>query len=461
METVSFTRRGKWGPTTALIVVSALLLTVLSLWTAPEAQAKTVRAALVVEVTGDVKVKKAGGSKSYEVYKDMPLNQGDLITTGEASSAVLRIADRDDELTISANAEVYISELTEDGEGTASKLKAWAGSLWSKVKSLVSPDDRFEVETPTAVMGVRGTQFLTFVNPNTGETVMLVASGRVRAEADNGEERSTGLVTVYPAQQISLNAGPQQADLRTRVTYADIQNIVKTADPRVLEAFVNNIPDIQKENDGIKDKLLEQFQQGMEKPEQQSILKFSSPSDLEKVLQNFDAWIPSLVKEAVDANKIGANRIDDLNKRISDPEKRIDLNHIPKLDQAAGIDPLVEELKKQSGPESDSFAEEQRVIRDNRQRLSALLDKLEEDRRQIDQTNSQTSEQMNRQALEALLALLDPSARQQFLENQKKNGQTQTVSSSNSGGSSSGESSSSDSTPSAPQIVSPARISPW
>ncbi|UUZ79965.1 hypothetical protein LJK88_33865 [Paenibacillus sp. P26] len=201
--------------------------------------------------------------------------------------------------------------------------------------------------------------------------------------------------------------------------------------------------------------MLEQFQQGMEKPEQQSILKFSSPSDLEKVLQNFDAWIPSLVKEAVDANKIGANRIDDLNKRISDPEKRIDLNHIPKLDQAAGIDPLVEELKKQSGPESDSFAEEQRVIRDNRQRLSALLDKLEEDRRQIDQTNSQTSEQMNRQALEALLALLDPSARQQFLENQKKNGQTQTVSSSNSGGSSSGESSSSDSTPSAPQIVSP------
>ncbi|MGG2201842.1 hypothetical protein [Paenibacillus validus] len=99
------------------------------------ASAKSVRSAVVVEVSGDVTNTKSGGSRSNTVLSRLDAESGGYDLHRSGASAVLRIVDRNDELTIGENAEVYISELMEDGGAKKSKVKAWAGSMWSKVKS--------------------------------------------------------------------------------------------------------------------------------------------------------------------------------------------------------------------------------------------------------------------------------------------------------------------------------------
>ncbi|MCZ8512103.1 FecR family protein [Paenibacillus filicis] len=466
--------RSKGRPLGIMVLLFTLLFSLLSVPVAPKAQAKTVRAAIVSDVTGDVKVKKAGGSKSYQVYKDMTLNQGDLITTGKASYAVLKIVDHDDELTISDNAEVYISDLMDHGAGKTSKLKSWAGSMWSKVKSLVSSDDEFEVETPTAVMGVRGTQFLTYINPKTGQTLMLVVAGKVSAAnllssgSGSGSVQSQNRVTVYPAQQILLTTSTKdpEPDLRSKISYTDAKQIVDLVSPKVLEAFIKNIPGIQAENDQIKQQLLEQFNQGITKPDASSVLLLETQAELDAVRNNFDAIIPLLAKQAVDSKKIDSALIDSVNRQIFDPSKRIDFMKEPvPLDKNAGMDP---KLFVPPAPENPFDRERKEMQAAQR---SADLQKMEQQMAGIIEANKKTEAALNQAAVDSFMATLDSAGRQAFIDNQKKNAQATTpstagssggngVSAGGSGGTggNTGSSSSDDSRIEAPTVTAPAAV---
>lgn len=413
--------------TMSCAVAVTIVLSLLSSAFAEPALAKSARSAVVVQVNGDVTYTKSGGSRSNTVYQDLALNQGDTISTGSGASVVLRIVDRDDELTIGENAEVYISDLMENGGAKKSKLKAWAGSMWSKVKSLVSSEDEFEVETPTAVMGVRGTQFFTYVHPLTGKTVMVVAAGIVQAKTvapdpssqADAQIQTTRAVTVYPAQQISLDM--RMADLRTRVDYANIEDIVNTAPPAVLKTFVENIPAIQEENERIKQKLLEQFNQGIQKPNESSILKFQTADDVKKVNQNMDAVILNLVKTAIDEKKIDQELIDEVNQKMEGPLKKLDLNRIPQIDKDAGIDPEVEKAKQEQ-PASPPKAKEETLLQENRDRLgSAAIQILEENEKLTKEANNTANKEERRRAEDTLKSTMTPEDKKVFEQNQQMN----------------------------------------
>ncbi|WP_212963381.1 FecR domain-containing protein, partial [Cohnella xylanilytica] len=66
-------------------------------------------------------------------------------------------------------------------KGSVTKVSMLKGTVWSDVKSIRNKDDEFQLETPTAVMGVRGTHFLSAVDPNTSATNLTVFAGVVRA----------------------------------------------------------------------------------------------------------------------------------------------------------------------------------------------------------------------------------------------------------------------------------------
>lgn len=411
-----------------VIVFVIMFATISAAFTEP-VQAKSVRAATVVEVNGSVTYTKSGGSKSHRAYKNLNLNQGDSISTGSSASVVLRIEDRNDELTIGSNAEVYIADLLEEAGGKKSKVKAWAGSMWTKVKSLVSSEDEFEVETPTAVMGVRGTQYMTIVDPMTGRTIMYVAAGIVRADKistslanDQTSSQSGGAANVYPAQQIDLSTRTVAYDVRTRVDYANLQAIVQAASPRVLEAFIRNIPEIRQENDELKKRLQEQYNQGFQRPDALSNLRYPSQEDLNRVLQNFDAMVPHLAKAAVDGGKVNQSIIDDVNRQIDDPAKKLDLTQLPMVDRTAGLDPEIERLKQEeklTAPASAYF--ERNWMEQNRRSLSLVLAQLERDSKRLAEANEQAERAANQRASEALMSTLTLSERQAFLENRMKN----------------------------------------
>lgn len=373
------------------VVLCMVLSTLSSVWIVPTVQAKSSRAAIVTEITGDVSVRKAGGSKTFTAYKEMTLNQGDFIITGSNSSLTLKIADRNDEVTLGDNTEISITELLDSSEGKSSKFKMWAGATWAKVKSLVSSEDEYEIETPTAVMGVRGTQFLTTVDPHTGETSMVVAAGIVNTSTSvpepNGSQNTLG-VNVYPSQQFSMNDRDQARDLRTQVGYADIKDIVNQLSPAVIEVLIKDYANISKENDEIKQRLLNNLQMGIEKPDG-SILKLTSAEDLNKVAGNMNAFISNLAKAAMDAGKLSQDAINRANELIADPAKKIDLNHVPPIDLTAGLDPEVEALKKSQQEKSAKSAEENAKIALMQQQQSDLLARLQKERERLEAANAQ------------------------------------------------------------------------
>ncbi|WP_217266742.1 FecR domain-containing protein [Paenibacillus tianmuensis] len=435
---------------------------------ASPANAKSARSAAVIEVTGDVTYKKSGGSRSYAAYQDLNLNQGDSIVTGPSSSVVLRVVDHEGEITIGANSEVYISELVEKNGGKKTKVKSWAGSLWAKIKSLVGSKDEFEVETPTAVMGVRGTNFMTSVNWKTGKTTMAVAAGIVsvseaESAADRKKEQDAGIVSVYPAQQASLDSPGLNNDLRTRAEYADPKALVEAVDKKVLESFIKNIGDIQKEQDKIKAQLQENLDKGVNKPDERSILKITTPAGLDAVRNNFDRFLSHLAKSAVDAGKLTQKVVNDANANIADASRKLDIHNPPALDKHAGIDPEVEQLKNQAEQKNTAFEQEQRQLRENQAKLATLLDRIEADRQRIRDQNQKAVAEADQKATDQYTSTLSADEKKQFEESQSKNTNQPAPDSSSrptsppadSGSDSGSGGGSTDDRPSAPVLISP------
>ncbi|TVY08268.1 FecR domain-containing protein [Paenibacillus cremeus] len=425
-------RRGKGRSAASKVAMYTVMLTMISGAAAPYAQAaSSSRAAQVVEVTGNVTYKKSGGSKSNYVYQDLKLNQGDYISVGPSSSLTLKIVDHGDELTIGENSEVYISELLDSGNGKTSKVKSWAGTLWSKVKSLVSSEDEFEVETPTAVMGVRGTHFLTYYNPQTGETTLVVAAGVVGATTASSTSGSSSggpgsgsksqEVKVYPSQQLNLDQSTKSTDLKSKVDYADPNKIVIVAPPKVLEALIKNAADIQAELKEQKDKLNKDLQQGKTKPDEQSTLKFQDDTDLNKIKGNFDALLPNLAKQAVDGKKIDTSVIDKANASIPDPNQKIDLNHVTPIDKSAGLDPEIQKIKEQAGEYFNQLLHELVELQQNQQQLASLVRQLEADKQRTDEQNKEAIKAADQKASEQYASSLDAAAKKEFETNKQKN----------------------------------------
>ncbi|WP_079908640.1 FecR domain-containing protein [Paenibacillus sp. 32352] len=382
----------------AMFVIGCMFIFMLSSVWVPSVDAKSTRAAIVTEVIGDVSVRKAGGSKTFTAYTEMTLNQGDFITTGSNSSLTLKIADRDDEITLGDNTEISITELIDSGNGKTSKFKMWAGSAWAKVKSLVSSQDEYEIETPTAVMGVRGTHFLTMVDPITGQTTMVTTAGVVHAETHNADSIGSGPVSrsvnVYPSQQISLDSRDPSIDLRTQTNYADFGGIIHQASPKVLETIIRDYPDIAKENEELKQRLLNNFQSGIQKPDG-SILKLQSLEDLNRVTANFDAFIPALAKAAVDAGKLNQAVIDRVNEQLKDMSKKIDLNAPPVLDTSAGIDPDIQALKQSQQEKPGRFTEEYAKLQELIQMYKDAINAIRIENGQLADANRKLMDEAN------------------------------------------------------------------
>lgn len=120
--------------------------------------------------TGDCRVWHQGESTEAEIGQ--PLFVGDSVRTGKDSRAEVSFEDGTS-VRISDNARLLVQQAD-----TLRSLKLLWGKLWAKVARLSSAQSRFEVQTPTAVAGVRGTVFRVEVDPDTA-TRVAVEEGEV------------------------------------------------------------------------------------------------------------------------------------------------------------------------------------------------------------------------------------------------------------------------------------------
>lgn len=161
------------------------------------------RIAVIRSMSGDVQVQKAGGSKMFKAFAKLSLNQGDKLMTGSDGAAELQFANgtsEDDLLSVGEHTTLGFSKLS-DKKGTVTKVSMLQGTAWVDVKSIKRKEDDFRLETPTAVMGVRGTAFYAAVRPDSGATTTAVLSGVVQF-AKTGSAASTGhTLNLYPTQE--------------------------------------------------------------------------------------------------------------------------------------------------------------------------------------------------------------------------------------------------------------------
>lgn len=148
--------------------------------------------AVVLKSSGVIELQRQDETKN--ISDGEILYSGDEVISKEASLAAIRFVDDGAIIKLFANSILTIN--TEKTENRLDKnLYLEVGELWSKVSK---EKGAYEIETPTAVAAVKGTDFLTEVKED-GETWLFTFEGVVELKSDLGtvevEEGSTGVAT--------------------------------------------------------------------------------------------------------------------------------------------------------------------------------------------------------------------------------------------------------------------------
>jgi|GEM_PF-6928621 len=207
---------------------AALLLAIVVVGGAAAGAAEKVeRIAKLTAIQGEVLVQKAGGSKPFKAFVNLPVAKGDQIMTGKGGSVQL-VLDDGSKLTLGSQTHILLSDYTVNPQGgKKTVIKVMAGQVWSKLQSLTNANDSFQFETPTAVMGIRGTMLLI------EKSRVWVAEGAV-AVRGIGPESQSGLVLAN--ERVQIRRGGQ---LRGEVIQAD--RLAKAMDVHVLREAVSDI----------------------------------------------------------------------------------------------------------------------------------------------------------------------------------------------------------------------------
>ncbi len=139
---------------------------------------KTEKKPLVAKLSfikGTVTLIRDGNSQDAEI--NTRLRPNDIIITSAKSEANILFANIGISK-IKANSEVGINNLFKSKQGDLIEMSVKKGKLASSLKKLIRTEDNFLVNTPTAVVGVRGTTFLVIVIP-AKESKVAVFSGKV------------------------------------------------------------------------------------------------------------------------------------------------------------------------------------------------------------------------------------------------------------------------------------------
>ena len=120
------------------------------------------RSAKIISFKGKVEVRLVG-KKFIPAETGMVLGEGDIIRTYLGSSAIVNLDGSGETATVEVKegSQLMLAELIADAEKQTKNtlLDLAIGKVLIKAQKLHSEESRFEVKTPTSVVGVRGTTF--------------------------------------------------------------------------------------------------------------------------------------------------------------------------------------------------------------------------------------------------------------------------------------------------------------
>lgn len=136
----------------AIILLAAMMIT-------PEVISEKVeREAVIVDLDGDVILHPKGGEKE-EAYVGAVMKEGDILETKDGGWALLKLEGIETAIVeVYENSQLLLSEFVMDEEKNMQKtlLDLGAGKVLVKAKRMSGQDSKFQVKTPTSVVGVEG-----------------------------------------------------------------------------------------------------------------------------------------------------------------------------------------------------------------------------------------------------------------------------------------------------------------
>ena len=183
----------------------------------PCAKPSTPFSATLIDFAGEVLIQKGGESLWLPVEKDMPLEQGDHIKTGAQGFAEI-LVDDGSQIRLEENSEITLSELSADSQtkSITASVYLWFGRMLSNISRFAHSRSRFEVQTPTVVAGVRGTDFAVEV-VDTKQTDVGVFDGEVAVAGLDRQKRP------MRESEVVLGKGYQSSVFRNRAPAAPVQ----------------------------------------------------------------------------------------------------------------------------------------------------------------------------------------------------------------------------------------------
>jgi hypothetical protein len=175
-------------------LVSAVLFLALSQPCFAEQQ----RLGHITSRSGHVEVKRAKQTVWTRAEVDMVVYFGDEIRTREHGKVTITFVDQS-LLKIHSNTHVALNTIISPLEKRNSVL-LFFGRIWNKVRKTVVRMRSYEVQTPTAVLGARGTEFEA-ASYEDGTTIVRVDSGKVMV--DNEIDQAT--LASYQGAQLSFD----------------------------------------------------------------------------------------------------------------------------------------------------------------------------------------------------------------------------------------------------------------
>jgi hypothetical protein len=146
-------------------------------------RATITRMATLDSISGVVEVRPAGKETWLPAWPAQRLEPGARVRTSTLSAARLVFFDGST-TDLEAETEIAIAQMISrrDGGGKVIALYQWLGRSHNRVQPLPDPASRFEIETPTTVAVVRGTEFSVAVEAD-GATQVAVWEGFVEVTA--------------------------------------------------------------------------------------------------------------------------------------------------------------------------------------------------------------------------------------------------------------------------------------
>jgi hypothetical protein len=170
--------------------------------------AKQDRLGSITSVSGTVEVKRTKDTEWTKAELNMPVHFGDQVKTLEDGNITITFLD-ESLMTVQPNTHVALNTIISPFEKRNSVL-LFFGRIWNKARRKIVQMRGYEVQTPTAVLGVRGTEF-EVGSYEDGTTLVRVASGGVMVDSEAARS------TVYENQgaQVSL----ETKKIRTETDY--------------------------------------------------------------------------------------------------------------------------------------------------------------------------------------------------------------------------------------------------